>query len=1132
MAIYKQASIQKKASAFKTYKVPIGPEGKPLKRNENNQYVLSDGVTLYDPSIHGKMRTKTRPLLNESDLMDPTNFPVQSKTLVLKKYQAIIQELRDAVKNAESGIVNFVIGNETDTADAILKSAFPPASGVVYKGVEGDGYEINAPAWGNIENAKASLTRLLKGNPKGVDRKSLEYYNKLVEEWNAGGVQSGRPTPPTPLSLMVPLNINARTPGGGAGTADPDEVQAAKMQKLYQIMEGAQAGMEKAEDKIREISDIHDMEPDQNDPEGLSPSEQYKKLIKYINYCNIRVAECQKQLPQDVTYNGEAEYDGTGFIDYGNPEKMYSQLYAPVNVPEFTGEAGNQLEAYKRQVNAVQSSALKIVRYIKMDAISNGAMEQPVNTSSVNYRIADLAGRIEKILLRDNATLQSVKEGYKKAIYNLCGLVKTQNTVLVVNNLQQSSLARLTDQGGLQFLADDVLAQHFSGKQSHKNKAIVLVTRVPIKIGVGTVTVVPKQPNAFLVDDEEGEVLVRYYIDLARKLILQRIQESKAANISTENMPSLSLVDVSNNQIKTLAQLISNRTQVSARHFLQDLFNRIIDSKTGGLSGGALVKEGRTSNNDEIRNGQSWVSTAGELKPMFQKEARLTLDHYIYSKRTDWGSKVEEIHNIALTAASKEAYAQQLSDKIHAINAGLEPGTTRDIIKLETEIKQLEADIKTNVFGGIKHFIILYGAAGCGKSAYPEALANQLGFDLLDVDFGEARGGLVGQTEAFTHALLESWKRLTNVVIRLDELDGQLVSEEQEGRESYNANQTKQLLTFFQDHEPLLQERNIFVVATTNHLERIRVALKDRAALHEVPMPFDQEGYESFLKSAMDIMKANGKKMGLVGNVSTTISDDLWPETMEYWNSLEPEFPKMATALIPTGLNFRKLLDFIGDMFTAHRLYQESSSRLNLYHNNFNTYKKIYSKFLKINPKTQEETWPVPTITGFPFTADNFVKACGFTFPVNAKGKRVDVLANRDEVSHRSDGIAALKRQLNGIDKVNVPDQQQTLDFGYDNSSDLMPEMNDGNQTVASIDYYYQQLLKSGFINRSAQNADSKPAQTPTTQAPTLQAAPEEEDETPQAQLARIARGDIRDEDIIEMNGVGVYPIPNPKSLN
>ena len=46
------------------------------------------------------------------------------------------------------GIVNFVIGNETDVADAILKYAFPPGSGIVYKGIEGDGYDINTYSMG------------------------------------------------------------------------------------------------------------------------------------------------------------------------------------------------------------------------------------------------------------------------------------------------------------------------------------------------------------------------------------------------------------------------------------------------------------------------------------------------------------------------------------------------------------------------------------------------------------------------------------------------------------------------------------------------------------------------------------------------------------------------------------------------------------------------------------------------------------------------------------------------------------------------------------------------------------------------------------------------------------------------
>ena len=63
---------------------------------------------------------------------------------------------------------------------------------------------------------------------------------------------------------------------------------------------------------------------------------------------------------------------------------------------------------------------------------------------------------------------------------------------------------------------------------------------------------------------------------------------------------------------------------------------------------------------------------------------------------------------------------------------------------------------------GIPHFLILYGGPGCGKSAYAEALANKLGYDMLDVDFGQTGGGLVGQTETWSRALIESFKKMSN----------------------------------------------------------------------------------------------------------------------------------------------------------------------------------------------------------------------------------------------------------------------------------------------------------------------------------------------------------------------------------
>jgi hypothetical protein len=248
------------------------------------------------------------------------------------------------------------------------------------------------------------------------------------------------------------------------------------------------------------------------------------------------------------------------------------------------------------------------------------------------------------------------------------------------------------------------------------------------------------------------------------------------------------------------------------------------------------------------------------------------------------------------------------------------------------------------------------------------------------------------------------------------------------------------------------------------------------------------------------------------------LSKDLWEETEAYWNTLSPHFPEMAAALVPTGLNFRNLGDFISKMFAAHGEYVDSIIKLRLYESNLDRYKRRYSAFKTIDKKTQAVSWPKPSIDGFPFTAENFIKAAALTYPVDKDGRRVEPQANRDFILRIHYGVEELRQSINNpAPATNQPE----LNLGYNNNTiNLMPEVDD--QVVASTDYYAKQLVKAGFA-KYIDEMEKK-----------AQAAQQamEEPETLQAQLKRIALGDIRPDDSYEFPGLVIYPIPNIKKVN
>jgi hypothetical protein len=872
--------------------------------------------------------------------------------------------------------------------------------------------------------------------------------------------------------------------------------------------------------------DRFDRNSDKTDPKGLSPARKFETIVNLINKAQMEIAVQQSLLPTHEDWAGEYQYDGTGFLDYkGELISVYSrlrQLLEPKSedIAEEGGNTGRKVTpeqldaAAKRLYDKYKSEMITMLQSMKRN--SRGDLVQ-----SCDAVISILEKPYEQIRASKGALGQSIK--------NLGMKMNSQNKIMVINNVDESGLARPpkgADDDHRIFTLDPVLSDHFVAREQRNKRSIVVVSRVPIKFGFDGVEHVPQDPSVFLVDDEEGAALTAYFVEKCRGQINKLIKDAEKARASGKaipegKMPTSSLISVSYDDIKRIAQILCGKTQAQAIHFLNKLFRAVTDPSSGALSGKKLVKEANNRNNEQVRGGSSWTNSTGETKGIYRKEAKLTMDHYIHSRRTDWGTKVQKVNDVVKRAAGKRMLQENIREKLQRIEDGLENAPQADVYALRKRADNLEKEAQST-FKGIKHFMILYGAAGCGKSAYPEALANQLGYDLLDVDFGQARGSLVGQTETWSRALIESWKKMSNVVIRMDEMDGQVVSEEAEGRESFNADVMKNLLSFFQDYEPLLEERNIFVVATTNNLDRIRKALRDRASLHLVPEPFDQEGYTSYLEHVVAILKTS-HSMGFVYDPdSQTRSKDYWPETEALLNTVKPEFPRMAASLVNTGLNFRRLGQFIAELLSEHMRFIESTRMVRLYNEDRQKFIEEYPSECTKDPKTGAIACHQAKIEGIPFTADNFCRAATLTYPTDQKGNRIS-LRQRDlqDDSYTHMGISELEREIRGIGPSSAPTEegapvQQDLFAGVGDTEedDIMRPA--GDATIASTDYYYDKLMKSGF---TGQNSSKD------------KAVPETVTETNAQRLARIDKGDIRDNDVIEEEGIIVLPVPSPRKV-
>ena len=1172
MATKKQASMQKTAGEmFKWYKVPYvdepekGEDGRPtgktvrrtLKKAPSgvDKYVYEDDNSPYAGRVVPDMGAIKRPVLGEEHLMDRATFPLQSRTLGLKKYKDLIAELRAASSTATSGVVNFVIGEETLNADAILRMAFPPGSGAVFQGIEG--YEIDASRWKDPADAEGRFEEMINGNRRTMTRDEFNFLKGLDEKFaTEGETDSIKLTDTldeeTFGAMANPEAMAAAREGGGAGQMHPIEMKLWKIEQLQKAIERSK----------RELIALqrYDYAPDPVDPSKMTAGKKYDALESHINRMTFTMKAIQESLPPAIRFSKDTSYDDSGFMSFqGDFMRTYTQLMKILDMENILKAYGVQTPAGATPAtttpaagaagarrNAPAASAATVTEEKKTKLYNKYKEEMIRMVESIgrhsNPRMEKASKDVITILQKNYNDILQLSNAYKRVVGSLCNEIRTQGKVLIINNMHNSALVAQKHDNRLHFLPESALTRKFVNKAERKDKALIVVSRVPISFPFGGVEIVPKNPEVFLVDDEEGEAIVDNLVDQCREIVIRMIRdyESKKASLrpgqplmkpdgtayTEADIPKLSSVSLTYSDKKRLAQLVNGKSQVDATNFLASVINKTRNVKTGTLNGRQLVKTAIKQNNESVGRSATWTTqTSGGTaqKGMYTMTPKLTMDRYIHEAMSTWGKKVDGINAKVDQADNYLTLEERARQEIQEIEFGVKKATPEERKNLEKKASKYAMAYRVQL-KGVPHFIILYGLQGCGKSAYPEALAKKLEYQFLDANFGNTRGGLVGQTEAWGEALIDSWKRMSNVVIRMDEVDTQLVQEGSEGKESYNADVMGKLLRFFQEHKDILEKRNIFIVATTNHPERLRAALKNRADLMcEVPPPFTKKGYLSYLDNAVEILKDDTDLGFVFDPEGFENSDDLWQETEALFDSIKPEFPRVADALVGTGMVFRSLAKFVEQMFSAHMMYVETTRMVRLYNSDRKKYISEFPKMVVTDDHGQVTQIKVPEVRGFPFTADNFVMAAKLTHPIDAKGQKITIQQAKatGQEGNVALGIEELEKRLNNVSSESEGGTeggpvQQSFDFANPtppNDSLMRPA---GEATIASTDYYFQRLVQAGVVGTEE----------------AMPVAPEmDKPETEVERLVRIEKGGARPGDVYEDGMFAMYPVPRPVDL-
>ena len=1041
---------------------------------------------IQDPSDPSKKRSvlRTKPVLFPEDIKKANKLV--GSVLDLDKYKSLITQLQSAVKTSESGIVNFVVGSEVEMADAILKSAFPPGSGVVYGGA--DGYRRDCSKWATVAVARDETARLIYGNPKIFTQNDTAWLKTFLRDEPDilnGFLAQDFSGPGQGVATVVPQprqRSGQPAPSGGQPGESPLEVLQRSWEAATTMLKSLRIKKETLdivdEDKIRKVN-----------------------AVELLLIQRIRTIEAQIPKSMKGVHSGTPEYDKSGFLDYepaiyNTLKKAISRLLDP---SKFISKVQQSIAQRPRGDNASQApqisqndkdSAIKAFFDTTRNQIFSECLD-PLIRNPPSPEVKQDAENLKKILSGEqNVVITSSKPIKSLAAKIMLGM-QGSGKVLLLNNADANPTGfTVRSQTGLRqsqttysSSIEDILKNKYCSTERRAGRSAVLVSSAQITFRtIPDVKVVDM--TKFMVDDREAMVILKYYVDEARK----KLRENRTG----EKGLSINLCDM-----RKIQQILTGRTQKEALGLLKEAFNTATDAKTKVVDSSILRKAVIEINNRQ--QGSTRDPEGG--KGCYNMEPKKRMEEFIYDLNTDWGRYVEEINakadactNHVIRADNLRVQQMAMEDELEVLQSRhdtLSDEEQKRLVKLSAEKATIDQDLeglenqRVADMQGIKHFLILHGGPGGGKSMYPEVFAKKMNYAMFDVDFSDARGGIVGETESFSQAIIDSWEKLSDVVIRMDEFDGQVANSVQELHNSHDAAVVQKLLRFFQEKVPVLEKRNVFVIATTNNPERIRSQLVDRSKVMFVPDPYSVVNYEKWLNTCVDTIQRE-RDVGFIydpDNPSSSTPNAMREATKSLMNGIDKT--ALAEALMGTQMNFRKASEWMVNAWANHMSYLKVRRQERI----FNTDKEQYAREFKlfcITEKTGRITGYKPIIkTGFPFTTENLVKAANLTKREAFEGG-IRVPGSSESFSY-SDGISAMSAEFNstGGARTEGADPELALMFEEPEMEPDIMAPAEAPMREASTDYYYESLIKSGVIKggKVAQIAPVKTKTEPKTKA-------------------------------------------------
>ena len=642
---------------------------------------------------------------------------------------------------------------------------------------------------------------------------------------------------------------------------------------------------------------------------------------------------------KDSSYSGVPERNRDGFSSWTPGEQLVDASVEVIKnisspIPKFDGalrtfiQRLNDFNSYDEELNKF---IMKTVDYLSGDGMAEKLQANPEILSNIRRRLSSLfENNGESLILTnvENSSLVMKDQQKKTTSLEVDGVLDDFSAMNSSREIKGRSKGQGASKKKMVFVTDSALGNlpkgstviDFNSQKIDKDEAKIILNnllapyaekaqtyvgyqgkqRIVDKYGDLNSPEAKRQLNVLnkkikilahalgTVDEEERSRLEDVIVGMDHKSGIRRVQNAITMNVNVE--------DDEDGNPKSLS--------INSEQIMDDLLEEYNNEGLSGVKGVVVVK-----------NTCTW-------------------DEYIKVEDSEWGGYCGKIFGAVNDKKSAnvliKAARTRLKELEHYLKMGHSEKSKEDLL---TEYKAVKKRldkallISKNSSKIIAPFTILYGDPGSGKTIFPEALSNLLGYKYVrELRLGDQKTKWYGESNENLQNLLDAIFESKNTIFRIDEVDKQIGMSRGGGGDEQMHEATAGLMAKLQEAfgsesgMKKLKENNVHVIMSTNFPENIAQAWfqRTKGSVYEVPKPNSPENVKTFIFKWIEKQKRENPEDPLIYVHGDSVEEQ-WAETKKIFEALDME--QIAKTVTGSDISFRTLEGFLENLCALHNHY-------------------------------------------------------------------------------------------------------------------------------------------------------------------------------------------------------------------